>query len=361
MKIAFIARATLYSSPGGDTKQVDMTAAGLRQLGAYVEIFTTNQEINYADFDLLHFFNIIRPADILYHIKKSGKPYVVSTIFLDYGGFEKSARTGWRKWLNKIFSEDQIEYLKAIARWIRNGEKIMSLEYLWIGHRLAVKKVAQHASVLLPNSENEYKRFVAKYSVHQSYSVVPNGIDPKIAVATSGQNPKYLNTVLCVARIEGRKNQLNLIRALNNTSYTVYIHGKPSPNNIAYYEQCKTEAAGNIHFSTWLTEEEMYEMYHSAKVHILPSYFETTGLSSLEAAVMGCNIVVTDKGDTKDYFEGNAWFCNPDDIESIRTAVEQAYKAPFNSKFKEKILSEYTWTRAAEVTLAAYQNILKQP
>lgn len=359
MRVAFISRATLYSTPGGDTKQVDLTAHYLRELGVEVDICLTDQPIDYSKYDLLHFFNIIRPADILGHIERSGKPYVVSTIFLDYGEFEKHARGGVMKWMNKIFSEDQIEYIKAIARFVKNGEKIGSSKYLFWGHRKSVQYVAKHAGILLPNSENEYRRLAKKYNLEHSYRVVPNGIDANVAHKVSKRNPKYENAILCVARIEGRKNQLNLVRAMNNTGYKVFIHGKPSPNNIDYYEQCKKEAADNIHFTTWLTEEELYEMYHSAKVHILPSYFETTGLSSLEAAVMGCNIVVTDKGDTRDYFEGYAWFCDPDSPASIKKAVDEAYNAPYNEKFREHILANYTWERAAEETLAGYKQVLK--
>ena len=108
-----------------------------------------------------------------------------------------------------------------------------------------------------------------------------------------------------------------------------------------------------------LGEEELFTAYSNAKVHVLPSYFETTGLSSLEAAVMGCNIVVTDKGDTRDYFGDDAWYCDPDSVESIRNAVDAAYKAPFNEAFRERILRDFTWERAAEETLAAYKQVLK--
>lgn len=359
MKVAFISRATLYSTPGGDTKQLDMTAHYLRNMNVEVDVYLTDQSIDYSKYDLLHFFNIIRPADILGHVKKAEKPYAVSTIFLDYGEFEKKTRGGLMKWMNTVFSEDQIEYIKAIARWVKNGEKIGSYKYLLWGHSRCVRYIAEHAGILLPNSENEYRRFVKKYGVEQKYHVIPNGIDNNVAAKVSKKNPKYENVILCVARIEGRKNQLNLIRALNNTQYKVYIHGKPSPNNIGYYEQCRKEAADNIHFSEWLTEDELYEMYHSAKVHILPSYFETTGLSSLEAAVMGCNIVVTEKGDTRDYFKDDAWYCNPDDTDSIKDAVDKAYNAPYDPAFKERILKNYTWERAAEETLAGYKNVLK--
>lgn len=60
MKVAFISRATLYSSPGGDTKQLEETAAGLRSMGVTVDVYLTNQPIDYTQYDLLHFFNIIQ-------------------------------------------------------------------------------------------------------------------------------------------------------------------------------------------------------------------------------------------------------------------------------------------------------------
>jgi glycosyltransferase involved in cell wall biosynthesis len=358
IRVAYIARATLYSSPGGDTKQVDMTASHARKLGVTVDVFLSDNKIPYDQYDLLHFFNVIRPADIIPHALGSGKPFVVSTIFLDYGEFEKKTRKGLPGLLGHIFSQDQMEYIKAIARWVRNGEKIRSPYYLFSGHYRSVRWVAKRARVLLPNSEHEYQRFVTRYRVEQKYLVVPNGIEKQIAERTVTINPKYENSVVCVARIEERKNQLGVIRALNNTGYQVYIHGKPSPNNHHYYRQCLQEAADNIHFTEWLSEQELYEMYHSARVHILASYFETTGLSSLEAAVMGCNIVITDKGDTRDYFGSEAWYCDPDDPGSIRDAVESAYRAPFRQSLQSRIMAEFTWDKAAEATLQGYRTAM---
>jgi glycosyltransferase involved in cell wall biosynthesis len=151
-----------------------------------------------------------------------------------------------------------------------------------------------------------------------------------------------------------------LIRALNDTQYNVFIHGKPSPNNTRYFEQCKIEAGSNIHIGGHLAPQELFTAYANAKVHVLPSYFETTGLSSLEAAVMGCNIVVTDRGDTKDYFDKHAWFCDPDSPQSIKQAVDAAFAAPYDEKFRQHILTSYTWKKAAEETLKAYKTVLKQ-
>jgi glycosyltransferase involved in cell wall biosynthesis len=86
---------------------------------------------------------------------------------------------------------------------------------------------------------------------------------------------------------------------------------------------------------------------------------ETPGLSSLEAAVMGCNIVVTKKGDTEDYFEDYAYYCEPDDVNSIRNAIDRAFESPFNPKLKDKILEKYTWEKTAAETIKAYQLVIK--
>ena len=94
MKVAFITRSTLFDVPGGDTVQVMQTAGHLEQLGITADIKLSKEEINYADYNLLHFFNLTRPADILYHSKKSGKPFVVSTILCNYTEYDKHHRKG---------------------------------------------------------------------------------------------------------------------------------------------------------------------------------------------------------------------------------------------------------------------------
>lgn len=359
MKIAFISRATLYTSPGGDTVQLVETAEHLKALGVEVDVFLTNENIYYPEYDLLHFFNIIRPADIISHVKRSKKPFVVSTIFVDYGAVQEQHRGMFAKVLKRLSGDDGFEYLKTVARAIRNGEKIISGQYLWWGHARSVRWVAKHAAMLLPNSNSEYRRFVSKYNVPQRYAVIPNGIDIKSIGEDYPLSDKYAGAIICMGRIEERKNQLRLIRALNGTPYRLFIHGKYSPNNKGYYEQCVAAAAPNVALGPHLEQEELYTAYASAKVHVLASFFETTGLSSLEAAAMGCNIVVTDKGDTREYFGEHAWYCDPADENSIRKAVDAAHAAPYDFGFRKKILESYTWERAARETLACYHNVLE--
>jgi glycosyltransferase involved in cell wall biosynthesis len=170
--------------------------------------------------------------------------------------------------------------------------------------------------------------------------------------------PKTNNLVLCIGRIEGRKNQLNLIKALNNSTFKLIIIGSYAINQPGYYKACRDAASANIQFIENLAQDRLVDYYSRAKVHALPSWFETTGLSSLEAAILGCNIVITDKGDTKEYFGDMAFYCNPESPESIRRAIEAAAGSPPNEELPQKILKEYTWSVTAEKTFEAYRQVL---
>jgi glycosyltransferase involved in cell wall biosynthesis len=361
MKVAFISRASLYSDKGGDTVQLINTARELRNLGVVVDIYLANEKPDHSSYDLLHFFNIIRPDDILPHITGTKTPFVVSTIFVDYSEYEKKARQGRSAILFKYLSPGLIEYIKVVARFLVNGEKIKSPYFLFNGQKRSVRKIAKSASILLPNSKSEYDRLSASYSIHTKYRIIPNGIDTKLFTPLKSQALRDDRMILCVARIEGRKNQLNLIRALSNTPYRLILIGAMSTNQVNYYEQCKLAAGPNIEFIDFLEQESLLDYYRKAKVHVLPSWFETTGLSSLEAAAMGCNIVITRKGDAFEYFREQAFYCDPESSESIFKAIDEAAKSEIPASLSSRVIDEYNWSIAAKKTKEAYLEITKAP
>jgi glycosyltransferase involved in cell wall biosynthesis len=362
ISVLMIGRSTLDSSPGGDSIQIYSTAKYLRILGVNVDVKLANEKVNYDDYDLIHFFNIIRPDDILAHISKNDLPFVVSTIFVDYSEYEKLNRRGLLGIAAKIFTGDQLEYIKTVARYIVNGDKIKSLHYLIKGQRASINYVSRRAKLLLPNSHSEFKRFAKLYETSKFYRKVPNAIDISTFDENVAPNEEFRNHVLCVGRIEGLKNQLNLLVALMDTEYNVTLIGKSSPNHKAYYEKCLELVSRNPRYRLidHIDHNELSSIYKAAKVHVLASWFETTGLSSLEAAVMGCNLVVTRKGDTEEYFGDMAEYCDPNDTASIRRAVDVAYHKPFNPSLKLLLKSNFTWMNAAEETFKGYKFVLSE-
>jgi len=305
---------------------------------------------------LLHFFNLTRPADILYHSKKAGKPFVVSTILCNYSEYDKHHRKGMGI-LFGFLPSNSIEYLKTIARWVLGKDHLASKEYLWKGQRRSITEVLQRASMVLPNSESEYRRIVQSYPCNLNHTVIPNGVDQHLFIRNEAVI-KDPDLVLCVARIEGIKNQINLIRALNNTRFNLLLIGSYAPNQKSYYDECRSIAASNIIFINHIPQHALLAYYQKAKVHILPSWFETTGLSSIEGAIMGCNIVITDKGDAKEYFGSHAFYCDPGKPESILEAVEKASESDYCENLHDMILERYTWQQAATETLKAYNQTI---
>jgi glycosyltransferase involved in cell wall biosynthesis len=347
----------LYSVPGGDTVQVSQTARCLRELGVEVDICLTDDTIDYRRYDLFHYFNITRPADILFHTGKTKKPFVLSPILIDYSEYDKLHRPGISGSVLRRLSAHNNEYVKTIGRWIAWKDKMRSKGYLLKGQCRSIRQILDNAAMLLPNSMAEYKRLEEEYGITKEYLVVPNGIDDTLFFPDE-KIKKEDTVVLCAARIEGIKNQLNLIKALNNSQYTLLLVGAAAPNQKNYYNECRKIAAKNIHFYDHVPQSSLIRFYKIAKVHALPSWFETCGLSSLEAAAMGCNVAITDKGYTREYFGNDAFYCEPGDPESILQVIETAAKSDCNKKLQEKIFHQYTWQQAAAITMGAYKKII---
>jgi glycosyltransferase involved in cell wall biosynthesis len=302
----------------------------------------------------------MRPADILRHARASGKPYVISPLFVDYTEADRRTRKGLARLLLRLVPPDRIEYLKVIARRLMNGERIVSADYLWYGQRGSVRRILQDAAMLLPNSGNEYLRLRRRFGVSCPYRVIPNAIDPELFSPAEPDTVREKDLVLCAARIEGIKNQLNLIRAVNGSPFRLILIGAPAMNQRAYFDECSKAAGPAVTLVDAVPQEELAAYYRRAQVHALPSWFETTGLSSLEAAAMGCAVVITDRGDTREYFGDHVFYCDPASPASILEALTKAAGAGPAAALRAKILSQYTWHQAARETLAAYQLVLDE-
>lgn len=367
MKVLFQSRSTLFSVPGGDTVQLQKTAEYLRKLGVSVDI-STELIPSLAGYDLVHLFNLMRPQEVYlqaHNAKEHGCPVALSTIYGLYTEYERKARQGFAGLVSRNVSPWQVERLKVLARALLNRELSMgSFLVIAKGYKHQCSRITEMVDVFLPNSLNEMRRVHADFPVSNTkpYVVVPNAVDINVfdpeKVTVDDSIKRFQGCVLSAARIEGRKCQLELVKAVKDLNVDLVLIGKPAPNHRAYYEAIKKEAGERVHFVGQVTHEQLAQYYAVAKVHALVSWMETPGLSSLEAGVMGCNLVITEKGDTRDYFEDFAYYCDPESIDSIRAAVEMALAAPSPAKLQEKIRTEYNWQKTAEMTLKGYEMAL---
>ena len=319
-------------------------------------------------FDAVQMFGLVRPQEAWLqarNAKRQGKGVVLATVYCEFWEFERRARRGLPGWIARHTSRNVIEALKAGGRGVVSREWSRGSAALFTrGYERMQRDIIGMTDLFLPNSQSEWQRVVADFGAaadDSAVQVVPNGVDTDYfrPDAIDGEPPEHLaafeGCVLCVARIEGRKNQLQLVEALDGTGLQLVLAGKPAPNQPGYVAEVRRRAGDGVHVLGPVSEDEKRWLYKLARVHALPSWMETTGLSSLEAAAMGCSLAVSPAGDTRDYFGEDATYCDPADAESIRTAVPDAYGRPPSDALASRIRDEYNWNRTADVTYAAYR------
>ena len=367
MKVLFQSRNSLFLDHVGDTTQVLKTKEYLEKTGIKVDI-SLELEPDVSRYDLVHIFNFTRPQETFIqarNAKRYHKKVVVSPIFVDYSEYDKKGREGIIKALFRLLNKNQIEYCKIlgkviVTREIHKGNLLVLQKGVWRTQKESLKYI----DLFLPNSLSEWNRFAKELGIPNAlYQVAPNAVDQQLfnpgKVEIDPEHLQFKGCVLCVARIDGRKNQFRLVQALKNFPGKLVFVGKTSQHHYKDFIRLKNFERPNTYFLGNIPHEKLPSLYAVSKVHVLPSFFETTGLSSLEAGIMGCNIVVSDRGDVREYFGNHAYYCEPDSIDSIRHAVLEAYNSPLTTELRKRILENFTWEVTASKTLSAYELLFR--
>jgi glycosyltransferase involved in cell wall biosynthesis len=360
-------------NPGGDQVKLEATASALRATKGVDAQISAETEPDLTGFDAVHLFGLVRPQETWLQARnahRQGKPVFLSTVYCDMWEFERVARSGPVGWIARHSNRDVIEALKAAGRGVNNREWSRGSLALFLRGFLRMQhEVVSLSSGLLPDSHSEWLRVAHDLKLDPAddrVTVVPNGFDTETRTSiTVDQSPpahlaQFEDCVLCVARLEGRKNQLNLIEAVRDTDMTLVLAGPATANQSRYVQRVRDSAASleNVHVLGAVTSEEKAWLYSLAQIHVLPSWMETTGLSSLEAAVAGCSIVVSPNGDTRDYLGDDAEYCDPASPSSISDALLRAHARGPSAQLDHRIRTEYTWEKSADVTYKAYARLL---
>jgi len=355
----------------GDVTQVRKTAEALEALGVEVT-FSNSLEPDPAGADVVHLFSTLQPYYTylrLRHLKARGVPVVVSTIYWEWEPHEQQAeailRLGrFRYHASQVVNAirphlpDRLRYrLQKTDLSFEMQSRFYDLERQ-ISPQEMRRYIYDHADVLLPNSDTEYVFLQEKFATRNDYVAVPNAVDPAFATGDAAAFERQYGLkdfVLCCAAIQGRKNQLRLIRAADELRLRLVLIGS---EEAGYAARCRAAASDRVHFLGELSGATLRDAFAAARTHALISYYETPGLASLEAAISGNTIVVSDRGSPREYFGDYAFYCEPVDMESIKSALSRAFDAAPEPALREKVLRDFTWRQTAEATLRGYERAI---
>lgn len=225
--------------------------------------------------------------------------------------------------------------------------------------RAAQRVLFRHATALIAMSPSEKELLARDFEVpRERICIATDGIDARFASATPNAFvEKYgvRDFVLCAARVEIRKNQWNLVRALREENVTLVFAGETlAPSYRALCEHAARGGRVRVLFLDALDTEMLASAYAAARVHTLASWHDCAPFTPLEAAVARCSIAMSTESGARDYFQNDAHYFDPAHLDEIRNAVRAAMDTRPAPTLRERLLRDCTWTRCAEQTRAAY-------
>ncbi len=359
MRALWFVRDNLQTHPGGDTTQILSTKAGLERLGVTVEL-RSGLGREFETIDVVHLFHLDRLWEhlaVCRRLRAAHVPAVLSTVYWPADEFDRGGRAGVQGVLARFFGSNNYQTLRLLQRC--GLASLRTWNYRLLSFRAAARYLLGTVAVILPNSVAEQEVIEQRFGIRRPAVIVPNAADPDTFAPPPDETTGDRGGVLCVGRIEPRKNQLALLEALRGSRIPLTLVGQTGRFSQRYADRCRRSADADVCFVGQCGAAEMGELYRRARVHACVSWYETPGLASLEAVLCGCNIVVTPGGCTREYFGDEAYYCRPDNPQSIRAAVDTALAAEPNAALPERVAREFNWDAAARSTLRGYELALE--
>ena len=215
----------------------------------------------------------------------------------------------------------------------------------------------------------DIKLFLARTEYEADYLRKGYGIDNSkikiVPLSFRGDNydPTIKKEAFCLfvgTMTQPRKNVPNLIRAAQKYGFRLMLVGNTGN---AVSEKKLRNLIGdfsNIEIKGFVTDEELIALYNRAKVFALPSFNEGVGLVALEAAIHGCDIVLTNLGGPKEYYKnGSVQLVNPNNIDEIGQCVMNALEDQKSQPLlRECLMKEYNVSKCTDELVELYQMVV---
>jgi glycosyltransferase involved in cell wall biosynthesis len=306
---------------GGDKNKIKHYIEHLSQMGYGISVTHSIDSPDFSQFDVIHAFHLGHDFSYKFYLeaKRLGKRFIISPIYFP----AQSLQLQYRR--------EMVEYASNIA-FLSKGEQEAVLS-------------------LYPDGDENRDKIVSK-----SY-IIPNGIDPiystegKAFVHPNCENGKY---VLCVGRLDSRKNQLRLAKACQELDIPLLLVGGISESNIVEQLQVLANKWDGLWWEPEQPPEKLVEAYRGAHILACPSTLEMWPNVVAEGGIAGCNLVVS-KGSFSFSDLDGVFPCTPF-VRSIKGAVQKAYDSPKRGYLKDHF-AQFTWEKTAYILDQMYREV----
>jgi len=239
------------------------------------------------------------------------------------------------------------------------------------------RTVARAARVLTPSHYSA--RAIRRYFDLPANKVVitPNGVSSRFRPVPREQAEAFVRArfgipgpyVLTVGDLQPRKNQAGLIQAFQRL-----LQARPSlPHQLVltgkdswFGSEVRRLAArfpirGRIHFTGFVSDDEVVKLYAGCDVFAFPSFYEGFGLPILEAMACGRAVACSSTTACGEVADSAAILFDPASIEEIAQALHDLLvDAELRGRMERLGLqraAQFHWRQTAEKTLQVYHEI----
>lgn len=332
MKIAYIMYpgACYMGAADGSKMQAEIWAKELEQKGHQVDRINPWGHYDWKSYDVVHVFGFGLWNYDMIHWGSGINPKFVFSPIID---------TNTPMWKYKLATHFGCSKLRLFSQ------------------NYALRKLKSDIKLFLARTEYEADYLRRGYGISDDkIGIVP------LSFRDVHYDPTIKKEPFCLfagTMTQPRKNVPRLIEAAKKYGFPLKLVGNKGNSESEAKLRSIIGNAKNIEVLGFVSDEELTSLYNRAKVFALPSLNEGVGLVALEAAVCGCNIVITNLGGPKEYYEsGSAELVNPYDIDDIGKAVLRALNNnDTQPQLREILIKNYNVSTCVDKLITYYQQL----
>ncbi len=247
--------------------------------------------------------------------------------------------------------------------------------------RCTVDRTIRAAARVLTPSEFSKRSILDAYGLHEDKVVVlPNGVCSSFHPIARETAQRWVQSsldlqspfVLSVGDLQPRKNHVGLIHAFERLvrAYPQLTHHLVIVGKETWYAPViraaarKSSVSERIHFTGFVSEEELLRLYGACDLFAYPSFYEGFGLPILEAMACGRAVVCSNTSAMPEVADSAALLFDPRSDEQLMLAMRDLLLNPELRTRMERLGTQraatFSWESTAAKTLELYYEIAGQ-
>lgn len=290
-------------------------------------IFDIPAFIRKYQFDFAHFQNIAPKKD-------TSCSYIVTLHDVLFNDFKQYFSLSYRYSRNILFKRS---FTQADIKTTVSNYSLERIHYHY--------HVPLHQISVIPNAANLYSHTIESKQKAEQYICDKYGIK---------------NYLLCVSRIEPRKNQALLLNAyqqlaLHKKNVALVFIGKASIEVPSFQQKLKQlyiEKGNNIYWFPQVDAADLTAFYAACRLFVYPSGAEGFGIPPLEAAIAKAPVLCSCTAAMSDFTFFHPYRFDPKNqkefIEKLEWIIDNPPDSQFLNMVATKINEQYSWKKSAE-------------